>query len=71
MSLLADFIEDERVEKLFLMFADDWDPQVRRISIRALKSIAHKPEVKEAAKRLIKEEEDSINRALLEQIVKA
>ncbi len=69
LSLLADFIDDEKVKQLFMMFSDDWDPKVRRISIRALKAVSSDPQVVSLAKRLVRDEEDAINKAILKQII--
>ena len=65
--LLYGFLNKEEVKQLFKVFAQDWDPKVRRIAINALLKIDE--DMADFAKRLLKEEDDPINQSLLRRLL--
>ncbi|RME14490.1 MAG: hypothetical protein D6797_08670 [Bdellovibrio sp.] len=67
--LLYKFISEKEVKDLFMVFAEDWDTRVRRISLNALLSIKDDEAVKKLAKRLIRDEEDALNVSILKRIL--
>ncbi len=68
LELLQRFMDREDVKELYFMFADDWDPQVRFISLSAIEDLPPSPRVKKLVDRLLREEDEPANLEILQRI---
>ena len=66
---LYNFIDEDEVFKIFKFFVSDWDPKVRNIALNALLLLKEREDVKDLAKKLIKEETEESNLKIIKSIL--
>ncbi|MEM4295208.1 MAG: hypothetical protein QXS91_00115, partial [Candidatus Anstonellales archaeon] len=69
LNVLQGFINKKEVLDLFKFLASDWDKKVRRICLNALFLLKENEDIKQLAKKLIKDETDETNAGILKLII--
>ena len=70
LEILTEFVDNREVRKIFASFIDDWDPEVRRISIRALMHVEPDEELIERVKSALRDEDEKELKAMLKRIIR-
>ncbi len=70
LEILTEFVDSKEVRKIFASFIDDWDPEVRRISIRALMRVEPDEELLERVKSALRDEDEKELKAMLRRIIR-
>ncbi len=69
LGMLAEYAKNPDVESIFAGFLDDWDVEVRKISVLALMTSKKNKGTKDAAARALELETDETVKALLQKLV--